>query len=281
MELGEYNVLRIARLTDFGYFLEQEDGQEVLLPNKYCTDEMEIDQEISVFIYRDSEDRIVATTLDPFIQAETFAYLKVVAVNQFGAFLDWGLEKDLMVPFKEQANRMVEGNWYVVFMYVDEDSDRLVATSKTKRFLNEIDVDVNRGDEVEILVCGYSDLGMNVIVNNSFPGLIYEDEIFESVSPGDIRKAYVKKVREDDKLDISLQPLGVASIEPNAQKLLKKLQEEEGFLPINDKTDPDTISFRLGMSKKTFKKALGNLYKQRLVTIDENGTYLTDDGKAV
>lgn len=279
MDLGLFNVLKIERDTDHGLYLIDEEGTEVLLPNKYVPEEWEVGQEISAFIYKDSEDRLVATNLEPYIQTNYFAYLQVKAVGQFGAFLDWGLEKDLLVPFKEQANRMVEDAWYVVYMYVDEESDRLVATSKTRKYLNKIDMDLAVGDEVDVLVCGFSDLGMNVIVNDAYSGLIYENEIYEKVLPGDYRKAYVKMIREDDKLDVSLQPIGVAVIEPNAQKILQTLKDQNGFVALTDKSSPDVITTRLGMSKKTFKKALGSLYKQRVVRIEKDGIYLIEDGE--
>lgn len=277
MDLGRYNVLRIERESDYGLYLMDGSGNEVLLPNKYVPRAYEIGQDLSVFVYKDSEDRIVATTLEPAIQTGQFAYLQVKAVNQFGAFLDWGLEKDLMVPFKEQANRMIEDVWYVVYMYEDTDTNRLVATSKTKPHLNNEEHDYKVGDEVNVLICGFTDLGMNVIVEDAWSGLIYEDEIFKKVLPGDKRKAYVKKVREDGKLDISLQALGVDNIEPNVKQLLKVIKQQNGYVALTDKSKPEEITARLEMSKKSFKKALGNLYKQRLVRIEEDGIYLNEE----
>ena len=213
IQLGKYQTLTIDRETSVGVFLQEaESGEEVLLPRKYRTEEMEPGGEVEVFVYADSEDRMVATTERPYVTAETFGYLEVVETNQFGAFLDWGLEeKQLLVPFRNQARRMEEGKWYVVYVYEDKDTRRLVGSSKVDRHLNQqTPTDLNRGDEVDILIRGNSEIGVNVIVNHAYSGLLYHNEIFEDVIPGEQRKGYVKLVRGDMKIDISLNPLGAS-----------------------------------------------------------------------
>lgn len=270
IKIGEYNTLRIDRDTGVGLFLTDDEGNDVLLPNKYVPEEFEIEDKIQVFIYRDSEDRIVATDLKPLIKAGEYAYLRVKEVNDYGAFLDWGLEKDLLVPFRNQARRMQVDKSYIVHAYVDEQTDRLVASSKTNKFINEKLIALTPNQEVDLLVCGDSDLGVNVIVNNRYKGLIYHNELFQPLYPGNRIKGYVKLIREDHKIDISLQKQGYDNIEPNAQKILTTLKQNQGILSLHDKSDPDAIYQVLKMSKKTFKKAIGMLYKQKLITLEND-----------
>jgi len=276
IEIGKYNKLKAIRLTPPGMFLAEEGNEEevVLLPNKYIPKGFEVDQEIDVFIYRDSEDRIIATNLEPKIKLDEFACLEVKDVNDHGAFLDWGLEKDLMVPYREQQKKMRVGEKYIVFLYVDLDTQRLAATSKIDRFLEKDTLTVQIGDEVNLLVGDTTDLGVNVIINNIHKGLIYRNEIFKKIFTGDKIKGYIKDIREDNKIDVSLQLQGFRNIEPNAELILEKLKANKGFLNLNDNSDPDTIMHKLQMSKKTFKKAIGTLFKQRLISIDEEGIRL-------
>ncbi len=277
IEIGKYQYLIIDRHTSVGFFLEDFEGTEdVLLPKKYITEDMEIGDEIKVFVYNDSEDRIIATTQRPYISAHEFAFLKVNEVNQVGAFLDWGLEKDLLVPFKNQARKMEEGKSYIVYLYEDEETDRLVASSKVDKFLNKAaeSEELKISDEVQLLVRGKGDLGINVIVENEFSGLIYADEVYDRLLPGQHITGYIKQIREDGKIDVSLQPIGYASIEPNAQKILNILRENEGFLPYGDKSNPDEIRSTFLMSKKLFKKAIGSLYKARIIEIKPEGIFL-------
>lgn len=274
MELGCYNTLEILRDTEPGLFLGDEEGNEVLLPNRYVPEQFEIGEQIEVFVYLDNEERPVATTDKPFIKRGDFALLRCNQVTTFGAFLDWGLVKELFCPFKEQAFKMKPGQWYLVYCYLDEESQRLVASSKTKRFLDNSQLTVQKFDEVDIIISHPSEKGMNVIVNKIHSGLIYEDEIFSTLNIGDEMKAYVKKVRPDNKLDISLNPIGYKNIEPSAHKVLEQLKANEGFLPLHDKSNPETIKKSLQMSKKSFKKAIGNLYKQHLIEIKPDGIYL-------
>jgi len=274
IKIGEYNTLIILRDTDPGLFLGDDEDNDVLLPNKYVPEQFEIGDELTVFVYLDHEERPVATTIKPHIKPGEFALLRCNYTNEFGAFLDWNLEKDLFCPFKEQAFKMRKGDWYLVYCYIDEETDRLVASSKTNSFLSNKELTVDQFDEVDLIVSHPSEIGMNVIVNEKHLGLIYKDEIYKEISVGDRLKGIVKKVRSDNKLDISLNQIGYRNIEPNAQIILKELKDNSGFLALTDKSDPDQIKDMMQMSKKAFKKAVGSLYKQRIITIKEDGIYL-------
>lgn len=269
--IGKYNNLTILRLTSVGMFLGDVEGEEVLLPNKYVTDEMEIDDTIRVFVYNDSEDRPVATTETPKIIRNEFAYLQVKDVNDYGAFLDWGLLKDLFVPFREQKDRMQLGEWYIVFLYLDHKTSRLLASSKWNAFVENDRLTVKEGDEVDLLVAERTDLGFNVIVNQYHKGLIYSNEVFKNIAIGDQLKGYVKKIRDENKLDISLEKQGYEKVEPTTLRILEELEKGNGFLDLSDNSEPEEISRRLEMSKKTFKKAIGALYKAGKITITQAG----------
>ena len=275
MEIGKINKLTAARSTDNGYYLTDNDGNEVLLPNAYVADDLKIGNEIEVFVYKDSEDRIVATTLKPYVQFEEFAYLKVKEVNDYGAFMDWGLPKDLMVPFAEQTEKMKEGNWYLIFLLEDEQTERLIGSSKVNEFTFTTEIDVNTGDEVDLLLYNMTELGMNAIVNNMYKGLIFKSDIHKSIKPGDRIKGFVKQVREDGKIDIVLEPTGYKnSIDENSDIILSALKENDGFLNLTDKSAPEDIKRILGLSKKAFKNGLGNLYKQKIVELNKDGIKL-------
>lgn len=274
LDLGVKNTLRILRGTGVGMFLGDDEGNDVLLPKKYIPDDVIVGDDIEVFIYRDSEDRIIATTLEPKIQLNEFAYLQVKAVTQVGAFLDWGLEKDLFVPFREQNKKMEVDKWYAVYLYLDEDTDRLVASCKVNRFFEKENIDLAIGQEVDILVFEETDLGMNAVINNRYKGLIYENEIFQRIKIGTRTKAYVKNIRDDKRIDLSLQKQGYANVEPNAERILEKLKANNGFLDVTDKSDANYVMYQLEMSKKTFKKAVGALYRQRIIRIEDDGIYL-------
>jgi len=274
IEIGVYHTLTILRDTDPGLFLGDDDENEVLLPNRYVPEEFNIGDKIEVFVYLDNEERPVATTDKPYITKGEFALLRCNQVTKYGAFLDWGMVKQLFCPFKEQVFKMQEGNWYLVRCYEDEETNRLAASSKTNKFLDNKELTVNQFDEVDLIVSHPSDKGMNVIVNKKHLGLVYKDEIFKDIHIGDRLKGVVKKVRPDNKLDISLSQMGYRSIEPNAQFVLDRLNDYEGFLPLNDDSSPEDIKEQLQMSKKNFKKAIGSLYKQRLIEIKTDGIYL-------
>ncbi|WP_299887986.1 S1-like domain-containing RNA-binding protein [uncultured Lacinutrix sp.] len=271
INIGRYNTLEILRDTEPGLFLGDTDDNEVLLPNRYKPESFELGDKIDVFIYLDNEERLVAVTDEPYITEGTFAVLRCNAVNDYGAFLDWGMVKELFCPFKEQAFAMKKGGWYLVHCYLDDKTERLVASSKTNRFLDNTELTVSEFDQVNLIVSHPSDIGMNVIVNNKHSGLIYKDNIFQELSIGDTLKGIVKKVRPGNKLDISLGQIGYRNIEPNAKKILELLQDNSGFLPLHDKSSPEAIKETLEMSKKNFKKAIGTLYKQKQISIENDG----------
>lgn len=275
LQIGQYHTLEILRLTPPGLFLgDGEKENEVLLPNKYIPANYEIGDQITVFVYQDFDERVVATTLTPKITLNGWAMLEVKDNSKIGAFMDWGLEKDLLVPFSEQLSRMRVGGRYLIHMYYDEASGRLVGSQKFKKFISNDFLKLNEGDEVDIIIGNKSDLGVNVIVNGQHSGLIYHDEIFTNLEMGMEMKAYVKKIRESNKMDIALQKPGYASIEPNADKILSILQKNNGFLKLNDSSSPEDIYDQLGMSKKTFKKAIGLLFRNRLISLEDEGVKL-------
>jgi predicted RNA-binding protein (virulence factor B family) len=275
IKIGEYNTLSIMRETDPGLFLEDKDGNEVLLPNRYVPNDFKIWDEIEVFVYLDNEERPVAVTDKPYITKGEFALLRCNQVTNIGAFLDWGLVKELFCPFREQSFKMKAGGWYLVHCYLDEETGRLVASSKTNRFLDNKELTVQQFDEVDLIVSHPSEIGMNVIVNKKHLGLIFKDAIFRDLSIGDRLKGIVKKVRDDNKLDITLGQIGYRNIEPNAEAIMLELEDsKDGFLALTDKSSPEAIKEKLQMSKKNFKKAVGTLYKQRLIEIKPDGIYL-------
>lgn len=274
IKLGEYNRLKILRETDPGLYLGDDEDNDILLPHKYKPENFQIGDELDVFVYLDNEERLISTTLIPYLTLNTFGYLHCSDVSDYGAFMDWGLEKQLFVPFKEQARPMKIGSWYIVYLYIDEITNRLVGSSKTNRFVDNDNLTVEKFDEVDVLVTHLTEKGANVIVNGKHKGLIYIDDIFEDIRSGDRLKAFIKKVRDDNKLDIVLQSPGFRSIEPNANYILDELKAAGGFLPIHDKSDADIIKNELGMSKKSFKKAIGALYKEKQIAIKEDGIEL-------
>lgn len=274
LHLGIKNTLRILRGTTVGMFLGDDEENDVLLPKKYVPEDAVVGDDIEVFIYKDSEDRIIATTLEPKIYLNQFACLQVKAVTAIGAFLDWGLEKDLFVPFREQNKKMEEGKWYAVYLYLDEDTERLVASCKVNRYFEKENIDLQIGQEVDLLIFEETDMGLNAIINNKYKGLLYENEIFQRIKVGTQIKGFVKNIREDNRVDLSLQKQGYENVEPNAERILTKLKNNNGFLDITDKSDANYVMYQLEMSKKTFKKAVGALYRQRIIRLEEDGIYL-------
>ncbi|CAM4329993.1 CvfB family protein [Zobellia nedashkovskayae] len=273
IELGNYNELEVLRDTSVGLFLGSNTGTEILLPNKYVPKVIDIGDMIKVFCYLDHEERPVATTLTPHVIRNTYGFLQVAEVNKIGAFLDWGLEKHLLVPFSEQRDKMKEGQWYVVRCYMDEVSFRLVGSNKIDKFLSNDELTVREREEVELLFTRLTDLGWEVIVNDQHKGLVYSNEIYKHVAVGDRTKGYIKNIRLDNKLDISLQPIGEKLLEPAAEAIYKKLMAHGGYLALHDKSDPALIKQELQMSKKTFKKGVGTLYKERKIEIKEDGIH--------
>lgn len=261
-------------MTSVGMYLGNEEGEELLLPNKYVPENFNVDEDIDVFIYKDSEDRLIATNLEPKIKLHEFACLVCKDVNTIGAFLDWGLEKDLLVPFREQGKKMEIGKRYPVYLYFDERSGRLAASSKIESFIEKENIKLEVGEKVNLLICYTSDLGVNVIINNTYKGIIYHNDLFTHITIGDKVEGYIKNIREEGKIDVTLQKLGYSQVEDSADKIMSKLKASNGVLKLTDKSDSEEIMFRLQMSKKNFKKAVGGLYKQGIIRLEEDGIYL-------
>jgi hypothetical protein len=263
--LGDYNTLRIARRSDIGLYLDGDQAGEILLPNRYVTQDMQIGDEIRVFLYLDQEERLVATTEQPLAKVGDFACLECVWVNQYGAFLDWGLMKNLFCPFREQRQRMETGRRYIVHVHIDQDSYRIMASAKVSKFLSTDHPPYQPGDEANILVWQPTDMGYKVIVDNRYYGLIFRNQVFQPIHTGDRLKAYISNVREDGKLDIALQHTGRQHTQDFAEELLAYLHDHNGICSLGDKSDADDIRDTFHVSKKTFKRAVGDLYKRHLV----------------
>ena len=268
IKVGEYNLLEVVKEVDFGVYLDGSEDGEILLPTRYVPQGCKPGDVLNVFIYLDMDERLIATTLQPYVKVGEFACLEVAWVNQYGAFLDWGLMKDLFVPFREQKMKMLKGNSYVVHVHLDEDSYRIVASAKVEKYLSKDMPEYSAGDEVEILVWQKTDLGYKVIVDNKFGGMIFKNEIFTDVRIGMKMPAYIKQVRPDGKIDLELQKGGVKKVEDFADTLLEYIRSNGGSTPLNDKTEADVIYNTFGVSKKTFKKAVGDLYKKRLIVLE-------------
>jgi len=267
MKIGEINSLKVSRNTPHGIYLSDDAGVDVLLPGKYLNGDEKEGDEKQVFIYNDSEDRLVATTETPKIRLNEFAGLKVVDINKYGVFLDWGLDKDLLVPFKEQNKKMLLGHTYVVRLILDEDTDRLIGTGKIKKFLSNDQLTITEHERVELLVYNQSELGYEVIINGKHAGLVYKNEVFSPVINGQRLTGYIKHIRQDGKIDVSLQPDKTTHIKNSNELILNALKVNGGKLSLSDKSTPEEIYTALHISKKTFKKAIGTLYKQRRIII--------------
>ena len=276
VRLGRYNQLEVLKEVDFGVYLDGGDDGEILLPARYVPEDCQPGDMLNVFIYLDNEERLVATTLTPYAQVGDFACLEVAWTNQYGAFLDWGLMKDLFVPFREQKIKMEKGKRYVVHVHLDEDSYRIMASAKVERYLSNDMPPYHPGDGVEILVWQRTDLGYKVIVDNRFGGLIYATDVVRPLSTGTKTEAYVRQVRPDGKIDIVLQPDGPRKVDDFAEVLLDYIRQHDGFTTFQDKTPAEDIYATFGVSKKTFKKAVGDLYKKHLVTLEEGGIRLCE-----
>ena len=273
IQLGNFNTLKILRSTSVGLFLGDDDVDDLLLPNKYVPESYEIGDDLSVFCYLDNQERPIATTIKPFVKRNEFAFLRVAEVNDYGAFLDWGLEKHLLVPYREQRFKLSAGSWHVIYCYLDEKSFRLVGSTRLNKFFDNDNLDVRINEEVSLLVYRKSDLGWDVIVNNKFRGLIFSNEVFKDIAEGDQLVGYIKLIRPDNKLDITLQPQGAKVLEPAAAAIYEKLVANNGFIRLHDKSSPDEIKEWFQMSKKTFKKAIGTLFRERKIEIKSDGIY--------
>lgn len=274
VELGKMNKLRVVKEVDFGVYLDGGCYGEILMPKRYVPEGCKPEDMLDVFVYLDSEDRIIATTEKPYAMVGEYACLKVVSVNRVGAFLDWGLMKDLLVPYNEQYKKMEVGNWYVVRLYIDEDTERIAATAKIEEFLDQEPKDYKEGQEVDLMIFGHSELGYKAIINNKHTGMLYSNEVFRKIKIGERLKGYIKKLREDGKIDLMLDKPGYKKVGDISTQILDKLKEQNGFLPLGDKSPAEEIYNMFGISKKAFKMTIGGLYKSRLITIEKDGIKL-------
>jgi len=274
IELGNYNELGCLRHTAHGAFLGDQEGTEILLPSKYVPSDLQEGDRITVYCYLDGQERPVATTIHPLIIRGGFAYLEVVETHDFGAFVDWGLEKHLFVPYREQSGSLSPGEVHLFHCYMDEQSFRLAASMRYQKFTEPAVDQELYNKEVEILPARKTELGWESVVEQLYMGMLYFDRIYREIDPNRPLKGHVTKIREDGKLDLDLRKQGYAQVEQSVQDVFQALLENDGFLPLNDKSDPTRIQTELGMSKKTFKKALGWLYKKRCIGIEEEGIRL-------
>lgn len=277
VELGKYNTLKVVKKVDFGLYLDGvEDVGEILLPSRYVPEGTRIGDEIEVFIYLDNEERLVATTQYPLAQVGDFAYLKCSWVNEYGAFLDWGLMKDLFCPFREQKKKMEIGEKYIVHVHLDEDSYRIMASAKVDKFLEKEPAPYSNGDKVKLLVWQKTELGFKVIIDNRYPGLVYDNQVFRYLTTGDRLEGFIDQVRADGKIDVSLQTTGRQHTEEFSDQLLFYLRNNGGRCFLHDKSPAEDIYERFHVSKKVFKKGVGDLYKKRLITITPDGLLLNE-----
>ena len=276
IELGKFNQLEVVKEVDFGLYLDGGEEGEILLPTRYVPEGCQVGDMLNVFLYLDIDERLIATTLTPLVQVGQFACLEVAWVNQFGAFLNWGLMKDLFGPFSEQKMKMQVGRKYVIHAHLDDESYRIVASAKVERYLSKDIPDYAPGTEVDILIWQKTDLGFKAIIDNKHSGLLYENEIFCTLETGMQMRAFVKQVREDGKVDLILQKPGFEKIDDFSKTLLDYIKEHGGRIHLNDKSPAEDIYDTFGVSKKTFKKGVGDLYKKRLISLQENGITLAE-----
>lgn len=274
IRLGDYNLMTVVKEVDFGVYLDGGEMGEILLPARYVPEGCKQGDELDVFLYLDNEERLVATTLRPLAKVGDFACLEVAWINRYGAFLNWGLMKDLFCPFREQKKTMEIGKSYVVHVHVDDDSYRIMASARVERYFSQERPTYNSGDEVDLMIWQKTELGFKVIVDNKFPGLIYKDQIFKAVRTGDRMRGYIQEVRPDGKIDVSLQPAGRRQTEEFSDTLLNYIKDNGGRCALGDKSPAEDIYQEFGVSKKVFKKAVGDLYKKRLITIGDEGLTL-------
>ncbi len=276
-QIGRMNTLHVLREVDFGVYLDGEELGDILLPKREVPPGTKIDDTVQVFIYFDSSDIIVASSRQPKTQVGEFALLKVIDNNDMGAFLDWGLPKDLLVPFREQSHKLLKNRQYVVYTYLDRVSNRIAASTKLDKFLSDEKPRYEEGEEVDLFIVSRTDLGYKAIVENEHWGLLFKDEVFQPLEQGQKLVGYIKKIRDDGKIDLNLQKPGIQPVDAASQKILDALKDNDGFLPLTDKTPPDVIYAEFGLSKKVFKRSLGSLYKKRRIKLEPSGIRLLDD----
>lgn len=271
IQLGVYNNLKIARQTANGFYLSSDGLDSVLLPNAFCTPQMNIGDSLKVFVFLDTLGRPVATTQKPVAALNEIGYMRIKAISDFGAHADWGLLKDLFIPFREQEVRVIEGRKYPVLVKLDEKTNRLFGTTKVDKYLSEINLNLTENEEVNLFVLKKTNIGFKMAINHQCIGVLFFSDVHQEVYIGDQIKGYIKTIRPDGKIDLTLEPKGYVKVEPNAQKVLELLLANKGFLPYHDKTNPETIQRVFGMSKKTFKQVVGKLYKDRKISIEKDG----------
>jgi len=276
LEIGKMNTLRVVKEVEFGLYLDGYEKGEILLPKRYVPEGTQPEDQVTVFIYTDSEDRLIATTENPHAQVGEFALMKAVAVNKVGAFFDWGLQKDLLVPYREQKGPIEKDQEYVVAVYLDSTTNRVVGSTKVEKYLDNLFPDFEEGQEVDLYIYGRNELGYKAIVNNLFSGMLYKNELFQSLERGQRLKGFIKKIRPDQKLDLCLNKPGFEKIDSLSERILAELHQGKGFIALNDKSTAEAIYLRFQESKKTFKKAIGALYKKHLITIEEEGIRLVN-----
>lgn len=274
ISIGKVNPLKVVKILPFGIYLDAFEKGEILMPTQYVPANTKVGDIIDAFIYLDSEDKLIATTEIPYAQINEFAYLQVVAVNQIGAFVDWGLPKNLLVPFREQKLRLKQGDFAWVYIYLDEQTQRIAASAKIEKFFSKDQPPFVLQDKVEVLIYKKTDLGYKVIVNQMFDGMIFANEIFQDLQIGQKHKAYIKNIREDGKIDLTLYKTGYNQVVDFSAVLLDAIKNAKGYLALHDKSSAEEIYQVFGVSKKVFKKAVGDLYKKQLIRIESDGLYL-------
>ncbi len=277
VDLGKINRLKVVKIVDFGVYLDGGEDGEILMPKRYVPTNCQIDDWVEGFCYLDSEDRPVVTTERPYAQVEEFAFLKAVSVTAMGAFMDWGLMKDLLVPFREQKQRIEEGRRYVIRVLEDQETARIIGSAKVDRFLDKTPPMFEVGEEVSLLIFSQTDLGYKAIINNTHSGVLYRNEVFQELNIGQSTKGYVNKIREDGKIDLVLQKPGYEKVGGIAEMIVEKLKQKGGYLPITDKTDAEIIYNQFGISKKTYKKAIGDLFRKRIIMLEQEGVRLMEN----
>ena len=278
LEVGKVNKLKIVKQSEYGLFLDGENEGEILLPRRYVPENYTIGDELEVFVYVDSEDRLVATTERPLAMVGEFASLKVVSLSPVGAFLDWGLPKDLFMPFSERTEALRVGQLALVYIYLDK-SGRISASMRVSRYIDKEPGEYEEGQSVDLIIANKSNLGFNAIINGRHLGVLYSNEVFQPLKSGQRVEGYIKKIRPDGKIDLALHKTGYAGTPELSDKILAVLKEEGGYLEINDKTSAELIHQYFGVSKKKYKMALGGLYKKRLITVSDDGTRLVGNKK--
>ncbi|MBS1772233.1 MAG: RNA-binding protein [Bacteroidetes bacterium] len=277
IQVGQYNTLKVVKEVDFGMYLDGGEAGEILLPKRFVPKGLNEGDDVEVFIYHDSDNRLIATTQKPYAVAGEIALLKVVAKTNHGAFLDWGLMKDLFLPLSQQTERIYEDGFYLVRLYIDEQTGRIAATQRIERGLDNDNLTVKEKEAVDLLIYQKTDIGYKVIINNKHIGVLHYNEVFRDLEIGDKEKGFIKTIREDGKIDVSLGTLGYKKVESEADKILRLLHENNGYLPYHDKSDPEKIYAFFGISKKVFKMTTGALYKQRKIEFTQSGIKLIDN----